>query len=67
MVSYMNPKDIQQTVLTLVNKGYSDHETIRYCDDMYDATDDEKDYASDRLDELLCIGSTEYSKKYDLK
>ena len=62
----MEDQEIQQAVLNLVNKGYSDHDTLKYCDDMYSATPEEGDLASDYLDECLEIGTAEYLDKYDL-
>ena len=60
-------EELQSIVLNLVNNGYSTHENVRHCDDMHDCTEEEIDRAHGYLDELLAIGTTEFSKKYNLK
>lgn len=60
----MKSKDLQGIALLMFNKGYTDNDTLRYCDDLYKATEDEVEECVRYLDEIKCMGTTAFTMKY---
>jgi len=52
-MTIMNRKELRQIALNYVNKGYSDYETLMYSDDLYDATEEEKEDCGEFLSEII--------------
>lgn len=60
----MKSIELQKIAHSFVSKGYADGEKLRYSDDLYDASGDEKDECLNYLDECLDIGLTAFESKY---
>lgn len=63
----MTKKELQRIALTMFNKGYINSEDIRYCDDMYDATEQDIEQCCEYMSELFRAGKDSYVKKYCIK
>ena len=49
----MTTQELKEIAITMVSKGYIDHDKIRDCDDLYNATRDEKDECLEYVDEII--------------
>ena len=49
----MDSEQLKQIAIRMVSKGYIDRDTIRYSDDLYDATREEIDECLDYVDEIV--------------
>lgn len=52
----MEAKELQQIALKMVNKGYITMDDIYYSDDLYYATEEEKDECMDYITEIIDNG-----------
>ena len=62
----MTDLELQEIALRMVEKGYCDHDTIRYCDDLYDATTEEKEKCLEFVDEVIEGGTAVYRANLNL-
>ena len=49
----MTTEELKQVAIRMVDKGYTDHDKIRYCDDLYNATQDEIQECLEYVDEII--------------
>ena len=49
----MNNLELKNIALRMVEKGYTDHDVIRYCDDLYDSTEDEVEKCLEFVDDII--------------
>lgn len=56
----MNDLELKKIALRFVNKGYYDEEVLRYSDDLYSATDEDRDTCCDFLEEIKSVGITAF-------
>ena len=59
----MTELKLKKIALYMVNKGYIDTDTIRYCDDLYDATEDEIEQCLEYVDECCQIGCIAFERQ----
>lgn len=57
--------ELQEIALRLTDKGY-DWEAIRDSDDLYEATEEEKEKCCDYVTEIGDYGSVPFAKKYNI-
>jgi len=62
----MTDLDLQKIALHMVEKGYCDHDTIRYCDDLYNATPEEKNKCLEFVDDVVEVGTAVYRANLEL-
>ena len=62
----MNELELQEIALRMVEKGYCDHDKIRYCDDIYDATNEEIDKCLGFVDDVIEGGTAVYRANLSL-
>ena len=62
----MTDLELQKIALRMVEKGYCDHDTIRYCDDLYSATPEEVDRCLGFVDDVVEGGTSVYRANLEL-
>ena len=61
----MTNLELKKIALKMVEKGYTDHETVRYSDDLYSATEEEIDKCLAFLDDILENGMSVFRANID--
>jgi len=49
----MTKEELKQVAIKMVSKGYIDYDSIKYCDDLYDATQDEIQECVEYVSEII--------------
>ena len=62
----MTDLELKKIALRMVEKGYIDRDVVRYSDDLYDATEEEREKCLDYLDDVIEGGTAVYRANLEL-
>jgi hypothetical protein len=62
----MKKKELKKLAIYFVNKGYTTMDDIYYSDDLYKATEEEKDECMDYITDIIDNGMSNFKESHGL-
>lgn len=62
----MEKRELQKVALYFIDKGYYGSDSLRYSDELYDASNYERDICFDYMQEIIDYGRNAFIEKYEL-